>query len=123
METLSMHHRTLWSALKGVFTPARPARTETFEAAMQRLQLTEDDLAPCVKRYRQMALVFFVLGLLMLFYAFFILFTGHFIGWGLGMAAAALFFAHSFKYDFWSLQIKRRQLGLTFSDWKANILG
>jgi hypothetical protein len=59
-----------------------------------------------------------------LFYSFFLLFHHTaFLGWFLGMATSALFFAQAFKYDFWSLQMRRRKLGLTFQDWKKSILG
>lgn len=121
-QTLRVHHQALWTALKNIFVPTKPVRVETFEQAMQRLNLTEDNIQTSAKRYHYIAIVFFGLGLLVFFHAFYLLFKGEWLSFFLGIAATSLFWAYSFKYDFWSLQMKRRQLGLTFSDWKKTLL-
>lgn len=114
----------LWSTLMLIFTPVKPTREETFEAAMQRLHLTEEDVKDGALTYRYYALGFLVLAIIAFAYAFFLLF-GHFsiLGWFLGLAVSALFASQAFQYDFWSLQMRRRKLGLTFADWRNDILG
>ena len=69
---------TLWSLLKAMFTPAKPTREETFEQALQRLELTEEQVDATAVSYRYYALILVVCGLLSFAYAFFLLFRpGH----------------------------------------------
>lgn len=122
--SLKFQNQTLWSILKPLFTPARPQREETFEAAISRLGLTEEAVEYGAANYRIFAFGFCIIGFLTLFYSFFLLFKySAFLGWLLGLGVSALFFAQAFKYDFWSLQMRRRKLGLTFAEWKESILG
>lgn len=123
VRSIKFSNQVMWSALKNLFTQPVPTHKETFEQAIERLGLTEEQVLQIAKRYRIYALFFSLFGLGVFFYAFYLLFSSHaFLGWSMGCAAAALFFAHGFKYDFWSLQMRRRQLGLTFQDWKESIL-
>lgn len=123
-ESLRFQNRTIYDALKNIFTTQQPMREESFEQAMKRLGMTEEDVQYGATNYRLFAMVFLIIGLLIMFYSFYLLFQhAAFLGWLLGLSAAALFFAQAFKYDFWSLQMRRRKLGLTFTDWKKAILG
>lgn len=112
------------SVLRTLFTTPKPLREETFEQSMARLHLTETDVSTIAINYRQYALFFLVLGFLGFIYSFFILFLyWSFLGWLLGMGMTALFISQAFKYDFWSLQMRRRKLGLTYGDWKTSVFG
>lgn len=123
-ESLKYQNQTIWVVLKNLFTRPRPQREETFNAAMKRLKLSEEDVQYGAKNYRLFAIGFFLIGLLVFFYSFYLLFRHvTFFGWILGLAVSALFLAQAFKYDFWSLQMRRRKLGLTFADWKKSVLG
>lgn len=114
----------LYSILKTTYTPDKSGREETFEQAMVRLNLTEEDVAGIIKTYAFYTFVFVLLGLGMFCYAFYLLFSvGSLTGLMLGLGAASLFFAQAFRYDFWSLQMRRRKLGLTFEEWKRHVLG
>ena len=91
---------------------------------MQRNGMAEADVLVAIKNYQLFVLIFTLLGGLAFIYAFFILFSYHTVfGWLLGISVCALLFAQAFKYDFWSLQLRRRKLDLTFTDWKEAILG
>ena len=123
-ESMKEQNQVIWGLIKGMFVPAKPIREESFEAAMQRLDVTEDDVRTSITRYRTFALIFLILGVISFAYAFFLLFYyGTITGWLLGIAVAALFGSQAFKFDFWAFQMSRRQLGLTFTDWRRNILG
>jgi intracellular multiplication protein IcmV len=116
--------RYLWGSVKEVLTPEQAAREETFEAAMVRLELTEDDVKSALVSYRYYTILFVLLGVLTFAYSFYLLFRhGTFLGWLLGLAVTALFFSQAFRFDFWAFQIKRRKLGATFAEWKQNFLG
>lgn len=124
LDSFVEQNKTIWDTIRSLFSPAKPLREETFEQAMQRMHLTEADLQNSAKNYRLFALVFVLFGLLLFLYAFYLLFThSSYTGLLLAIAASAVFFSQAFKYDFWAFQIKRRKLGVTFAEWKANILG
>lgn len=124
LDTLKNQNRTIFQTIKNIFSVNKPLREETFEEAVERLQLTEEDIQYSFKTYKQYAIWFSVLGLLVFLYAFYLIFRYSSItGWLLGIATSALLFSQAFKYDFWAFQIKSRKLGKTFDEWKQNILG
>jgi intracellular multiplication protein IcmV len=114
----------LYTTLKTIFSTPVPQREETFEQAMKRLQLTEEDVVTGISKYRAYAVAFVICGLASLLYGFFLLFKyGTFIGWLLAMAMTALFCSQAFQYDFWSFQMRKRKLGLTSSDYFNETFG
>lgn len=115
---LSAYTRIIGATLKTTFTPAKPQRTETFEQALKRLNITDADLQHTAKNYRLYALIFAALGVAALLVGFYYLFHyGTFAGWILAMMMAMLFAVHAFRFDFWCFQIKHRMLGCTFDEW------
>jgi len=121
---LKYQNQTIWTILRSLFSTPRPTRQESFHQAMQRLHMSEEDVRFGATNYRIFAMIFFIVALIVLFYSFFLLFQhGSFFGWFLGLSVSALFCSQAFKYDFWALQMRRRQLGLSFDDWKQSILG
>jgi hypothetical protein len=124
LDKLKVQNRTLWDVLSALFSIPKPVQEETFEEAINRLGLTEADVDGIRKNYRTYAFLFLMIGLITFFYTFYILFAyASYTGFIIGMAVAALFFSQAFRYDFWSFQIRRRQLGATFTEWKNSILG
>src|SRR5579885_1056091 len=123
-DALKSQNQTIFSTIKALFSAPQPERQETFEEAMQRLGLTEEDVTKTARVYRWYAVVFFLLGFIAFVYAFYLLF-GHYTitGWLLGLGASGLFLVQAFKYDFWSFQMRSRKLGLTVSEWTSSILG
>lgn len=123
-EGLKTQNRTIITVIKSLYTPQKAERSETFEQAMTRLQITDADVQSLASRYSLFALMFALLGIAVFGYAFYLLFAHvSFLGFILGLSVSGLFFAYGFKYDFWALQMKRRELGLTFEEWKHHILG
>lgn len=121
---LKEYNRTIFDVLRNLFTTPQPARQETFAAAMQRMKLTDKDVKSLIKTYLLYCYIFFGLGLVLFLYAFYLLFAyGTLTGWLLGIAASALFFSQSFRYHFWSMQMQKKKLGLTFAEWKSSLLG
>lgn len=116
--------RVMWDILRGLFTVQKPLREESFTEAMQRLNLTEADIISGISHYNFYAILFTIAGFILFGYAFFILFAYLNIGgFFLSIAASGLFLAQAFKFSFWALQMRKRTLGLTFTDWKNFILG
>lgn len=115
---LSDQLRTTWAAIKELFTARKPERQETFEQAMQRFGLTDQDVELIRKRYFYYSVLFLVLAGIVLIYAFYLLILRYtFSGWLLGMAVTALLLSNAFRYNFWFFQIKHKKLGCTFAEW------
>ncbi len=123
-EGLKNQNKTIFNSLKSLFARPQPDQEETFEQAMARLELTEADVIKTSKNYQTYAVMFFVLGILLMGYAFFLLFNkSSIVDWILGIAGSAFLFSQAFRFDFWALQMKQRKLGLTFDEWKRHLLG
>lgn len=122
LDSVKERNRTIFTILKGLFTVPKGGPAETFEDAMQRLELSEEDVQSIAKNYRTYALVFFLLGVLVFIYSIYLLFVhATLAGLLIGFAASAVFLSQAFRYDFWSTQMRQRKLGLTIKDWKASL--
>ena len=123
-DSLKQQNTTIVSVLRDMYTTQPPGLSESFEEAMARQNLTDKDVEEGAAAYRAWAIVFFLMGLATVAYSFYLLIMHRSITMTLlGIAVTGLLFVQAFKYDFWSLQMRRRQLGLTFADWKRHFLG
>lgn len=123
-ESLKDQNRTIWGSIRNLFKTPEPRRNETFEAAIKRLNLTDEDVTQAIKTYHSYALLFFCIAFILFCYAFYLLFTYWTIpGWLLAMATCAFSLSQSFKYHFWALQMKQRRLGISFKEWLNHVLG
>jgi len=123
-DNIKLCSKTIWGFVRPLFTTPKAINKETFEQAMDRLGLTEEDVVSSAKKYRQYAFAFLLLSLLAFIYSFYLLFSQTaFFDWLLGMAVTGLFLSQAFRFDFWAFQMKRRQLGATFNEWKNDLLG
>jgi hypothetical protein len=123
-QALVNQNKIIWGIISGLKERPEVGESETFDEAMKRQQLTEKDIQDGIGTYRGLALVFVILSVSSLAYAFYLAIRHYSLtGFLLAMAVAALFGSQAFKYDFWALQMTRRQLGLTFKDWKRQYLG
>lgn len=123
-DSLKETNRTIGSILTDLFSYDVETKTETFAEATKRLKISEETLNEIHTTYRSYAFLFCLIGALSFFYSFYLLFRYiAIIDWVLGMAVTTLFLTYAFQYDFWSLQIRKRKLGLTFKDWKDDVLG
>lgn len=124
LNQLVSYTRVITSTLKTTFTPDKALRTETFEQALQRLNVTDEDLHHIRTRFRWYALLFVLLGVISFVVGFYYLFAYHTLsGWFLAMAVAMLFGANAFRYDFWYFQITQRKLGCTVHEWWSGRIG
>lgn len=105
--------------LKESFTPPEATRKETFEEAMQRLNLNDEDVEQTAKRFFMFSIIFVVGGAATLGFSLYLLLNvGTFAGFILGIVSAILFGVYAFRYNFWYFQIKHRKLGCTFEEWR-----
>ena len=121
---LKSFNAIIFAILRPLFSPSVPEREETFDEAMARLGLTDVEVQERIKTYRTYALAFLLFAIFTFAYSFYLLFSHtSFLGMLLGFVVTGLFLSQAFKYDFWSLQMRQRRLGLTFEEWKRSILG
>jgi len=111
-DTLSMVN---W--LKGFFVPKKAFYKETFEQAVKRLDLTEQDLAKQQRRYFGQAVFFLLAALCLLFYTIYLFVDAKFIPGALAFLVFLLALVRTFISHFWYYQIKNRKLGCTVKEW------
>ncbi len=108
----------IWNILSALFTPAKPTRTETFDQAVQRLELSEQDIHKTSQTYLAYAWVFGMFALLALLGGIYLIaYHGSGYAFVLAIVCAILFLAQTFRYHFWFFQMKHRKLGCTFDEW------
>ena len=118
-EGLQAQNRALWLTIKNLFRLEKSERVETFEEAVQRLNLTEEDIQKAYRDYRIYSIFFFALGITLFVFAFYLLLVhSSFHAWVLALCASAFSLTVAFRYDFWAFQIKHRKLGCTFAEWR-----
>lgn len=117
-------NRNIFNQIRDLFTLPKPARTETFEEAIQRFGLNAEEVENIKGTYQAYAIVFLLLSLGIGIFSFYLIFSfTSFLGGLIGIAVTALALSQAFKYDFWVFQIKQQKLGCTFAEWKQARFG
>ncbi len=116
---LSFISKGIWAIVKPLFVaPADPAHQETFEEAIARLNLTEDDIKEREKHYLLFTYLFLILAVAVFGYSFYlILYFKTFLGFCLGLTVVTLLLSQAFRFHFWFFQTKYRKLGCTVQEW------
>lgn len=106
------------STTKNLFLTEKSAYQETFEQAMERLQLTEQDIIDRKKEFLKLFIISLIVSILLFSYTMFITIKyKNLYSFILGSGVTILGLAKTFKYHFWLTQITKKKLGLTFKDW------
>lgn len=91
---------------------------ETFEEAIKRLNISEDDLIKRKQEFNKLFIIYLIISLSLFSYTMFITIKySNFYSFILGTSVTAMSLASTFKYHFWLTQITKRKLGLTFKEW------
>ena len=113
--------KTIWSVVRDLFIAREAKFNETFDEALVRMKLTEDDINKQAEAFYIYSVVFVTLMAVSFLFGFYLLFVERTItGFLLGVACTALFGGQAFRYHFWVFQIKQRRLGCTFEEWKQS---
>lgn len=98
-------------------------RRETFEEAMSRLRLTEKDIQTRMHQCYIAGWIYFSCAALLFLYGLYLLifstFSGFLIAWLLSVLAGV----YAYREGFWYLQMKKKKLGCTFSEFVNFITG
>lgn len=107
---------------KGLTETNAPGRKETFEEAMRRMRLTEEDIAARMKQLLLSSSIYAAFAVGLLIYALVSLFFLHLMTFLVAAVISLLGFALAFRDSFFYFQMKKRKLGCTIREWIAFIL-
>ena len=103
---------------KSIFVPEQPLHQETFEQAIERLGLSENDLMTRKKEFFRLFFISLLISILLFSYTMFITIKyTNLYSFILGLSVTFLSLVKTFKYHFWLTQINKKKLGLTFKEW------
>lgn len=97
--------------------PKEPPPPEEFNEAMQRLNLSEQDLAERAKQRLIMTAIYLAGALGIFLYGIFHFSSSNHIGGVMALFVVFYCLIQAFSQHFWYFQIKQRRLGCTFREW------
>lgn len=95
----------------------RRRRKETFEQAVTRMHVTEDDLAKKTKILIRNVYIYLGVAFFCFIYAFYLIFKTNICAGLLTMMIAAYLVVKAYTAHFWYFEIKNRTLACGFKDW------
>lgn len=119
---IAVSSKIFFSIARGVLKrPTVKISEETFEEAVQRLHLTEEDIKTRQKVLFRNTIIFLIMSGLLLIYTIYLLSTLHIIAFLMSLLLNILIFTFAYREHFWYTQIKYRKLGLDFKTWRQLI--
>ncbi len=100
-----------------IVVPKKANTVETFEEALQRLDLTEEDLIERQKEFTRLCYFFLALALVVVAYALYMAFAGGMMASLISFCLALYALTQAFRFHFWLFQIKNRKLGCSIKEW------
>lgn len=91
-------------------------RKETFEEAVARLNLSEEEIKSRMRHCLILSIIYSVAALILLVYTIYMVIHGH-LGMILGILLTVLIAVFAYREHFWYFQMKTRMLGRTFKEW------
>ncbi len=118
LDHIKSNSKNLYNIGQAAVTPEQPDHEETFEEALKRLNITEDEVKQRKIEFTRLMIIYIFVALLVFSYSIYIVVVfKNFMGFFMGLAVTLFALVHSFKYHFWLYQIRHRKLGCTLKDW------
>ena len=108
---------------KDLMTPAKAKHHETFEEAIERLGLTDKDIAERMKSFRFQARIIAIVALALLSYAIYLFTADYFIAGFIAILVTGVAVSLAVKEHFRYFQMKQRRLGCTLGQWLKAYIG
>lgn len=105
------------SILKDLVIPKKATRSETFEQALERLHLTQDDIAQRKIEFTRLVYLFLGISLIIIGYAIYMIIKGYPLVGLISFCLSAYTLSQAFHFHFWLFQMKNRKLGCTIKEW------
>ena len=107
-----------------LIVPQKKNASESFNTAMQRLNISEEQLIAKQKALYRLSMVMLVGAFLIFIYSIYHLIFGTYRAALVSLIVMMIAGVLSFRYHFWYFQISQRKLGCTFNEWfKKGLLG
>ncbi len=107
---------------RNLFLAEQANYAETFEEAMQRLNITQEQLNERRKEFTRLMIIYFFISLAIFAYSIYVVAVHkNFMGFMMGFAITLYALTYVFKYHFWIYQIKNKKLGCTLREWFLDI--
>lgn len=103
--------------LLDIFIPKKATHAETFEEALERLELTEDDLEQRKIEFTRLFYFFVVLSIIIIVYGLYLAIFSSLIPALIAFCLSLYTLTQAFRFHFWLFQIKNRKLGCTVKEW------
>jgi len=103
--------------LVDITVPKKATYSETFEEAMQRLELTEEDLIQRKKEFTRLIYFFLALAGLIVLYALYLAFMRSLAPSLIAFCLSLYCLTQAFRFHFWRFQLTHRKLGCTLKEW------
>ena len=124
LERIKAFTRYLALGFKGMFIPQSNTEAENFDEALQRMNITEEELKAKQSALFRLSLLMCGAALAILSYAIYHVFYGSFKAVIISLVLMVIALTLGFRYHFWYFQIKERKLGCTFKEWyRKGLLG
>lgn len=116
---LKNSYKGLFASVKAMGARPNPANVvkETFDEAVQRLNLSEENIVAKTKSFFITAIVFVIIAVALFIYALDLLFSGHILATIIDLILVVLALSLALRDHFWHTQMKQRRLGLTLREW------
>lgn len=110
---------------KKLFVPNRnapPSSNESFQKAVEKMNLTEEGLLARQKSLFRLSIFMLILAVLLFSYTLYHLVSGTWPAVFLSASVSCIALALAFRYHFFYFQIKNRKLGCSLSEWFAQTI-
>jgi len=99
------------------------SRTETFEEAQDRLNLSPEFLELQQKNYLFLIYFYLILAVSVFCYCLWLIQSGNIMGSLMSLAITLYALSFAFRYHFWRYQIQKRSLNCSLIQWLYDLLG
>lgn len=116
---LKSDSRTMGKIFKGVFGRSKKGaeRNETFEDAVKRYHLTEEDIQKRIRSSKELVIIFLGFAVVLAAYTVYQWTASHFIDGFICLILVILTSAYGFREHFNMFQMRQRRLGCTYAEW------
>ncbi len=120
---LTNSSRSIYGMYRGLVTPPKASRNESFTEAVTRLGVTERNIKDQLYYYKMTSSIYGLFLLFGVFYNVVLYYKGSAGAVIMGTAYCFLIGSFFFRESFWYMQIKKRKLGMSMYDWCKFITG
>ena len=121
-DEVSSNTKTAWGLFRRLSNRNKDVRKETYEDAISRMGLSEEQIHQRKKNFLLSALVYAVFALGFFVYLVYLLINVKLLAASLTLLLVVLMSLATYREHFWYMQMHKRKLGCTFEDWLAFIL-